>query len=136
MRRTHDRFSDALSSEAGTGSLRNKLRQNKELGLPFHSIGKAIALWLRIFSGDGRQLAHFVLLMLEKHREQDMGLRLWLFVAIMGGLAQLILSMADREISAGVDRLSELENMHDYVQDADPNLKLASERSPYMRDER
>jgi hypothetical protein len=65
-----------------------------------------------------------------------MGLRLCLFVAIMGGLAHLILSMADREISAGVDRLSELDNMHGYVLDADPNLKLASERSPYMRNER
>jgi len=64
-----------------------------------------------------------------------MDLRLWLFVAIMGGLAQLLLSMADREISAGVDRLSELENMHSYVLD-DPNLKLVTERSPYMRNER
>jgi hypothetical protein len=71
-----------------------------------------------------------------KHREHDMGLRLWLFVAIMGGFAHLILSVADREISAGVDRLSELETMHGYVLDADPNLKLVSERSPYMRNER
>jgi hypothetical protein len=65
-----------------------------------------------------------------------MSLRLWLFVAIMGGLAHLILSMADHEINAGVDRLSELESIHGYGPDADPDLKLVSERSPYMRNER
>ncbi len=65
-----------------------------------------------------------------------MGLRLWLFVALMGGLAHLILSLADREINAGVDRLSELETMHGYAPEADSNLKLVSESSPYMRNER
>jgi hypothetical protein len=65
-----------------------------------------------------------------------MGLRFWLFVAVMGGLADLVLYLADREMNAGVDRLSELKNLHGYALDADPDLKLVSKRSPYMRDER
>jgi predicted proteasome-type protease len=54
----------------------------------------------------------------------------------MGGRAHLVLYLADREINAGVDRLSELKNLHGYALDADPDLKLVSKRSPYMRDER
>jgi hypothetical protein len=63
-----------------------------------------------------------------------MGLRFWLFVAVMGGLAHLVLFLADREISAGVDRLSESGDMHRHA--LDPDLKLVSERSPCMRDDR
>ena len=65
-----------------------------------------------------------------------MGLRLWLFVAAVGGLAHLILYAADREINAGVDRLSESRLVRPGELDADSNLKLVSARSPYMRDER
>ena len=65
-----------------------------------------------------------------------MGLRLWLFVAAVGGLAYLILCIADREISAGVDRLSEARLMRIGGLDADQDLKLVSARSPYMRNER
>jgi hypothetical protein len=65
-----------------------------------------------------------------------MPLRFWLFIAIAGGLAHLVLFIADREISAGVDRLAELPTVHRSTLDADPNLKLVSEHSPYMRNER
>jgi hypothetical protein len=65
-----------------------------------------------------------------------MDLRPWLFAAVVGGLAHLILYIADREISAGVDRLSEVRILRPDGLDADPNLKVVSARSPYMRNER
>lgn len=65
-----------------------------------------------------------------------MGLRFWVFVVIAGGLAHLILFTADRQISAGVDRLSEAKLGHTDALNVDPNLKLVSERSPYTRNER
>jgi len=65
-----------------------------------------------------------------------MGLRLWLFVAAAGGLAHLILYMPDREINAGVDRLSQSMLVPPHELDTDSNLKLVSARSPYMRNER
>ncbi len=36
-----------------------------------------------------------------------MGLRFWLFMAIAGGLAHLVLYFADREIDASINRLAE-----------------------------
>jgi hypothetical protein len=63
-------------------------------------------------------------------------MRFWLFVAATAGFAHLILSMADREISAGVDRLAAVRLAQPDAQDEDSNLKLVSERSPYMRSER
>jgi hypothetical protein len=48
----------------------------------------------------------------------------------------LLLFIQDAEIQAGVDRLSEVSLSPSPTFDADPNLKLVSERSPYMRDER
>jgi hypothetical protein len=69
-------------------------------------------------------------------REQAMPLRFWLFIVVAAGLAHLVLFMADREFSAGVDRLAELPTTHRFTPDADPNLKLVSEHSPYMRNER
>lgn len=48
----------------------------------------------------------------------------------------LVLFIQDAEIKAGVERLSELSIAPQPTFDADPNLKLVSERSPYMRDER
>ena len=63
-------------------------------------------------------------------------MRFWIFVAATAGFAHLILSMADREISAGVDRLAAVRLSHGDGLDVDPNLKLVSERSPYMRSER
>lgn len=65
-----------------------------------------------------------------------MGLRLWLFVAAVGGLAHLVLYLADREINAGVDRLSESRLVRPGELDGDSNLKLLSARSRYMRNER
>jgi hypothetical protein len=65
-----------------------------------------------------------------------MGVRFWLFVILAGGLAHLILFTADREIQSGVDRLSEARLVHRDALDVDPDLKLVSERSSYMRDER
>jgi hypothetical protein len=60
----------------------------------------------------------------------------WLFVAVAGGLAHLLLLIADREIDAGVDRLAEVKFATRDVLDATPDLKQVSARSPYMRDER
>ena len=57
----------------------------------------------------------------------------WPF-AFMGALAFLVLIIADYEMDAGVDRLSKMKLLS--TLDADPNLKLISERSPYMRTER
>ena len=48
----------------------------------------------------------------------------------------LMLFIQDAEIKAGVERLSEMSLSPSPTFDADPNLKLVSERSPYMRDER
>ena len=48
----------------------------------------------------------------------------------------LVLFIQDAEIKAGVERLSEMRVLPQPAFDADPNLKLVSERSPYMRNER
>ena len=48
----------------------------------------------------------------------------------------LVLFLQDAEIKAGVERLAEMKVSHSLAFDADPDLKLVSERSPYMRDER
>lgn len=60
----------------------------------------------------------------------------WLFVAVAGGFAQLLLLIADREIDAGVDRLAEVKFAPHDLLDAAPDLKLVSAHSPYMRNER
>jgi hypothetical protein len=65
-----------------------------------------------------------------------MPLRFWLFIVVTGGLAHLVLMLADREIRAGVDRLAELPSADRSLLDADPDLKLVSQHSPYMRNER
>jgi len=65
-----------------------------------------------------------------------MGLRFWLFVLVTAALAHSILYLADREISAGVDRLSEAKISRPDVIDAELDLKPVSARSTYMRDER
>ena len=48
----------------------------------------------------------------------------------------LVLFLQDAEIKAGVERLSEMKALPQPSFDADPNLRLVSQRSPYMRDER
>jgi hypothetical protein len=60
----------------------------------------------------------------------------WAFLAFLGSLAFLVLFIADQQMNAGVDRLSTMKLPSQFVLDADPNLKLVSERSPYMRTER
>jgi hypothetical protein len=65
-----------------------------------------------------------------------MGLRFWIFAAVAGGLAHLMLTLADRQVAAGVDRLAEMRLSRHASWEDDPNLKLVTARSPYMRDER
>ena len=48
----------------------------------------------------------------------------------------LVLFIQDAEIKAGVERLSEMKALPQPSFGADPNLRLVSQRSPYMRDER
>jgi len=60
----------------------------------------------------------------------------WAFLAFVGSLAFLVLFIKDWEIKTGVDRLSRMHMSPQSALDADPNLKLVSERSPYMRTER
>jgi len=58
------------------------------------------------------------------------------FLAFLGSLAFFVLFIADQQKNAGVDRLSTMKLPPQSALDADPNLKLVSERSPYMRTER
>jgi hypothetical protein len=61
----------------------------------------------------------------------------WTFLIFGAGFfITLVLFIADREIKAGVERLSEMRVSPQPTLDAGPNLKLFSERSPYMRNER
>jgi hypothetical protein len=60
----------------------------------------------------------------------------WAFLAFLGCLTLLVLFIADRQMNAGVGRLSEVSIPPRSVLDADPDLKLVTERSPYMRTER
>jgi hypothetical protein len=57
----------------------------------------------------------------------------WAFLAFVGSLIFLVVFIKDWQIKTGVDRLSK---MNQSAVEADPNLKLVSERSPYMRTER
>jgi hypothetical protein len=61
----------------------------------------------------------------------------WTFFGLCAGsLISLVLFLKERDISAGVERLAEMRLAHAPALDADPNLKLVSERSAYMRTER
>jgi hypothetical protein len=62
----------------------------------------------------------------------------WTFLILCAGffITTLVLVLEDYQISAGVERLSEMRVSHDPSLSADPNLRLVSEQSPYMRDER
>jgi hypothetical protein len=57
----------------------------------------------------------------------------WGFLAFVGSLIFLVVFIKDWEIKTGVDRLSK---MNQSAVEGDPDLKLVSERSPYMRTER
>ena len=58
------------------------------------------------------------------------------FVAFLGGLAFLMLAIADRERKATLERLSEYKIPSHSALDADPGLRMFSAKSPYMRSER
>jgi hypothetical protein len=60
----------------------------------------------------------------------------WAFLASMGTLAFVVLVIAEYEMNTGVDRLSTMKLPPRSALDVDPNLKLVSERGPYMRTER
>jgi hypothetical protein len=59
----------------------------------------------------------------------------WGFLALVGALPFSILFQADRERKAGMERLSNYKTAP-HVLEADPDLWLQTERSPYMRNER
>jgi hypothetical protein len=59
----------------------------------------------------------------------------WAFLAFLGSLGFLVLFIADQQMNAVVDRLSTMKLPSQSALDADLNLKLVSERSPYMRTE-
>jgi hypothetical protein len=60
------------------------------------------------------------------------------FIAFVGGLTFLVLFIADRERQAGRERPSEYQFTPHSASalDADPDLRLVSTHSPYMRTER
>lgn len=62
----------------------------------------------------------------------------WTFLILCAGffITTLVLAIEDYQITAGVERLSEMRVSPDSALSADPNLRLVSEHSPYMRDER
>ena len=62
----------------------------------------------------------------------------WTFLILCAGffIATLVLFLEDYQINAGVERLSELRASPDPSLSADPDLRLVSGHSPYMRDER
>jgi hypothetical protein len=60
----------------------------------------------------------------------------WAFLAFVGSLAFLVLFIKDWEIKTSIDRLSKMNLPPQSALDADPNLKLVSERIHYMRTER
>jgi hypothetical protein len=60
----------------------------------------------------------------------------WSILAFVGSLIFLVLFIKDWETKMGADRLSRMKLPHHSALDADPNLKLVSESSPYMRTER
>ena len=60
----------------------------------------------------------------------------WAFLAFVGSLIFLVLFIKDREIKAGVDRLSRTKIPPQSELVPDDDLKVVSEHSPYMRNER
>jgi hypothetical protein len=62
----------------------------------------------------------------------------WTFLMLGAGffVTTLVLFIEDYQINAGVERLSEMRALPQPPLSADPNLRLVSAHSPYMRDER
>jgi hypothetical protein len=59
-----------------------------------------------------------------------MKLSFWLFVAVAGGFAQLLLLIADREIDAGIDRLAAAKIAPHDALDTIPDLRSVNADSP------
>jgi len=57
-------------------------------------------------------------------------MKYWPFLALLGSLIFLVLFIADLQKRADVDRLSTEKFPPQSAREADPNLKLVSERSP------
>jgi hypothetical protein len=62
-----------------------------------------------------------------------MRLSFWLFVAVAGGFAHLLLLIADRQIEASVDRLAHVTLRN--LLDAAPDQSPVSAHSPDLRNE-
>jgi hypothetical protein len=62
-----------------------------------------------------------------------MNLTSWGVLAFVGSFLLLVLFIKDWETKMDAEKLSRLKLPHHSALDADPNLELASERSPYMR---
>jgi len=62
----------------------------------------------------------------------------WTFLILCAGffITALVLFIEDYQITASVERLSEMRVSPQAQLDADPKLRLVSEHSPYMRNER
>jgi hypothetical protein len=62
----------------------------------------------------------------------------WTFLILCAGffITTLVLVIEDYQLESGVERLSEMRVSAEPPLSADPNLRLVSEHSPYMRDER
>jgi len=58
------------------------------------------------------------------------------YLAFVGVLAFLVLFVADREREVGVERLTAYRILPHPAFNTDPELKLVSANSPYMRSER
>jgi hypothetical protein len=65
-----------------------------------------------------------------------MNWKLWVFLCSIGSVLFLMLSPADHHTKTGADGLSKLRVAPHWLLQADPDLRVVSERSPYMRTER
>jgi hypothetical protein len=65
-----------------------------------------------------------------------MKLTSWSVLAFVGSLIFLVLFIKDWETKMDAEKLSRVKLPRHSGLNADPNLKLVSERSPYMRTER
>jgi hypothetical protein len=63
-------------------------------------------------------------------------MKTWPFLAFIGSLIFLVLAIADWEMHEHLDNLSKMKPQRQSSLTADPDLKLITERSPYMRTER
>jgi hypothetical protein len=63
-------------------------------------------------------------------------MRSWSILAFVGSLVVLVLFIKDWETKMDGQKQSRMKLPHHSALDADPNLRLVSERSPYMRTER